>query len=196
MAEYPKTVKLKDELKVSIDVKRKEDIEQSRQFFTLMPPEDRLYLRRDVTSQEVLEERARELDDGRAFRLAAYLNEEMIGEASLYRPLYGWTRHVSEMRVVVARQHQGKGLGKALVKEIFCNAIRLKYSVIEANVIEKDTRVLAMLEKIGFRREGVLKNQAMDFYGKKHNIIIMTFNVDDMWKDLSEYYHSFEIYKT
>jgi len=196
MPEYPKTVTLKDGLKVHIDVKRKENIEQSRTFFTNMPPEDRLYLRRDVTSQEVLEERVRELEDGRAFRLATYVNDEMIGEATLYRPLYGWTRHVAEMRVVVARQHQNKGLGKTLIREIFCNAVRLKYSIVEANVIEEDTKVQVLLERIGFRREGVLRNQAMDFYGKKHNIVVMSFNVEDMWKDLSEYYHSFEIYKT
>ncbi|MBN2431280.1 MAG: GNAT family N-acetyltransferase [Acidobacteria bacterium] len=196
MSEYPKTVTLKDGLKVLMDVKRQENIEQSRIFFTSMPPEDRLYLRRDVTSQKVLEERARELADGRAFRLATYVNDEMIGEANLDRPLYGWTRHVAEMRVVVARQHQGKGVGKALIREIFSNAVRLKYTIVEANVIEEDTKVLDLLERIGFHREGVLRNQAMDFYGKKHNIVVMSFNVDDMWKDLSEYYHSFEIYKT
>ena len=196
MSEYPKTVNLKDGESVLLDIKKAEDLEQSARFFSKMHPEDRVYLRRDVSKREILEERSHELQDGRAFRLAAFIDDEMIGEASLYRPLYGWTQHVAEMRVLVPREFQNRGLGKLLVQEIFCNAVRLKYSTIEAYVIQEEIKVNAMLKRMGFKEIGVLKNHALDVNNEKHHVVIMTFNVEAMWKDLSDYYHSFEIYKT
>jgi len=193
---YPKDVTLNDGTSVLLDVKQVEDLDESARFFAKMHPEDSLYLRRDVSKREILEERANELRDGRAFRLAAFIGNEMIGEASLYHPIYGWTQHVAEMRVLVPGKFQGNGLGKILIQEIFCNAVRLKYAVIEAYIIQEQQKVIAMLKRMGFKEIGVLKNHALDVKNRKHHVVIMTFNVDAMWKDLSDYYHSFEIYKT
>jgi len=196
MKEYPKTVKLRDDTSIIFDIKRSEDMEQARRFFSRLTPEDRLHLRRDVTRQEVLEERARELADGRAFRLAALVGHEMVAEASIYRSLYGWSSHVGEVRVVVAHDYQGIGLGRYITKEIFLNALCLNYSILEGYIVEKDTAIIKIFEKLGFTNAGVLLNHAIDLNNEKHNLVIMKFDVDRMWRDLTDYYHSFEIYKT
>ena len=56
----PRTVKLKDDKEVLIRAMKREDLEGSLVFFRALSEEDRLSLRRDLTTRERIEERSRD----------------------------------------------------------------------------------------------------------------------------------------
>lgn len=187
---YPLNVVLNDGREITVVVKERENIDEMALFFSSLAPEDRLFLRRDVTQKEVLEERARELEAGSVFRLAAYDGERFIGEASLYRRPYSWNHHVGEMRMIIARDFQRAGVGSVLARELFLNAVGLNYRIIEAMMLTDDSAAIRCVEKLGFKEACVLKGYATDIRGAKRDLLLMTFSTDDMWDQLRDVYDS------
>lgn len=185
---------LKDGTAVTIIEKEKEDVEQMARFFSKLPYEDRLFLRRDVSRREVLEERAREFNEGRVFRIAALKDGELVAEASLYKTEYGWQRHIGEMRLVVARDYQRNGLGSQMANQIFLAGIRLNYKVVMVYLLEEDLAALHCVEKLGFKKEITLEGFARDFNDKKHNLLVMSFNIENMWKAMEDFNEGYAIH--
>lgn len=190
---YPLNVALNDGRNITVVVKERENIDEMAKFFSSLAPEDRLFLRRDVTQREVLEERARELESGAVFRLAAYDGERIIGEASLYRRPYSWNHHVGEMRIIIARDFQRAGVGSVLARELFLNAVSLNYRIVEAFMLTDDSAALRCVEKLGFKEECILKGHATDIRGAKRDLVVMTFSTDEMWDQLREVYDSLDL---
>ena len=104
-----KTVTLKDQTQVLVRPMRSDDLERSLAFFRALPEEDRLPLRRDVTTPEVAQERMREIEEGSARRLVALVGDEIVADGTLDLAHYGWERHVGEMRLIVAVPISAKG---------------------------------------------------------------------------------------
>ena len=118
----------------------------------------------------------------------------MIGEALLYQSLYDWSRHIGEMRMIVARNFQRKGLGSLLAREIFLQGIRLKYKIITLYLLEEDRAAQACVEKLGFKKEALMKGYARDINDVQHNMVLMTFNVEEMWQNLQDFSQNYEIH--
>ena len=60
-----------------------EDITRSLAFFESLSEEGRTYLRRDVTSPEVVEQRLRETETGDVMRLVAVADDRIVADGSL-----------------------------------------------------------------------------------------------------------------
>jgi len=84
MAKPIKEVVLKDGSKVSLGFLVKEDFELSLDFFRKMPDGERLFLRRDVTKREILQERITEVEAGYSTVIAAADAERIVGDALLF----------------------------------------------------------------------------------------------------------------
>ncbi len=192
MSDYPKSLTLKDGRTVTVVAEQRQDLEEARRFFSRLPEEDRLFLGRDLTCEEGLDARERALRDGRVFRLAVHADGELVGEATLHHPLYGWTRHVAEMQVVVAPEYRQHGLGRLLTQELFHTAIRLHYSILDAYVLEENTALIHLVEHLGFRHQGVLRNHAIDLEGRRHHLAILSFDAESMWQQLQEAFRTEE----
>lgn len=192
MSEYPKSLTLKDGRTVTVVAEQRQDLEEARRFFSRLPEEDRLFLGRDLTCEEGLDARERALRDGRVFRLAVHAGGELVGEATLHHPLYGWTRHVAEMQVVVAPEYRQYGLGRLLTRELFHTAIRLHYSILDAYVLEENTALIHLVEHLGFHHQGVLRNHAIDLEGRRHHLAILSFDAESMWQELREAFRTEE----
>jgi hypothetical protein len=74
----PRTVKLKDNKEVLIRAMKREDLEGSLAFFRALSEENRLSLRRDLTTREAIEERIREMEKGAVNRLVAVADETIV----------------------------------------------------------------------------------------------------------------------
>lgn len=183
---YPKRVLLKDGTEVFLRPMVKEDEKELFRFFSSLPEEDRLFLREDVTKEETVRRFAERLNYREILPLLAINNNRVIGDATLHMNLHGWKRHVGEIRMVVARQFQKRGLGTILAKELIKNAINIGLDKIIAEVADRQTGALKAFRKLGFIQEAILKEHILDISGLKRNLIILSNNVGELWRRMED----------
>jgi len=183
---YPKTFHLKDGTEVLLRLMEKEDFEDLLAFFRSLPEEDRMFLKEDVTDPAVVKRWVDSLDYETVLPILAIIGGKIVGDATLHMQTHGWMRHVGEIRMVVAREYQGKGIGTVLARELFFNAVRLGLAKIEAMVMEDQVGAIKALQRLGFKKEATLKDGVLDLKGKKHNLIILSHNTDELWKRMED----------
>lgn len=184
--DYPKTFRLKDGSSVDLRLMTRDDFSRLVKFFRELPEEDRLFLKEDVTRQEVIASWMNRLDYDSTLPILAVVGDEVVGDATLHMQSHGWMRHVGEIRMVVAKDYQRKGIGTLLARELFYNAIRRGLLKIEACTMEDQIGAIRSLERLGFKQEGILRDYVLDLKGKKHNLIILTHNADELWKRMED----------
>jgi len=183
---YPKAVVLGDGTEVLIRPMEEDDLEASHRFFLALPPEDRYFLRINVCNLEDVRIRMVQADAREHWRLAALCGEEIIGDATLYQARYGWMRHTAEIRCIVAREYQGRGLGSILLNELFQEATRRKIERLYGKVIPEQHAALRILEGLGFRRELTLRDRRRTLDGAEHDVIVMTISIRALWRRLED----------
>lgn len=185
LGNYPIQVTLSDRTKVSIRPMDLKDGPGVLQFFRALPKEDRLFLRDDVTSPEWLERFLRETDYQTLVPLVAERAAEIVGNAALYRSLHGWSSHVGEIRVAVARDFQRKGLGTLLARELVKIALAAGLEKMIVSVVENQVGAKRVFEKLGFRPEAVLKGHVKDIRGDKRDLVILADDVSHIWESMN-----------
>ena len=188
MKSYPKKVRLKDGTQIVLRPMIKKDVGKLLEFFKGLPDEDRMFLKEDVTKRKVIEGWAKELDYKRILPILAETKGKIIGDATLHRPRHGWSRHVGEIRMVVAKKYQRNGLGTILAREMYHHAMESKLEKLTAQAMETQVGAIKAFEKLGFKKEAVLTDQVIDIKGRKQNLIIMTNYVEDLWSKMEEIY--------
>ena len=179
---------LKDGSVISIRAMTKNDINALHDFFQHIPEDDRLFLKHDVADKKVIEAWAKSLDYNTVLPLLAFdKDNKIVGDATLHMKDYGWSRHIGEIRIVVARAWRSKGVGLALSKEIFMAALEKKLSKIVAQMAADQKGALKVFEKIGFSKEAELENHIIDLKGQTHNLIIMSNDVKEAVKRMEAY---------
>ncbi len=179
---------LKDGSVISIRAMTKNDINALHDFFQRIPEDDRLFLKHDVADKKVIETWAKSLDYNTVLPLLAFdKDNKIVGDATLHMKDYGWSRHIGEIRIVVARACRSKGVGLALLKEIFMAALEKKLSKIVAQMAADQKGALKVFEKIGFSKEAELENHIIDLKGQTHNLIIMSNDVKEAVKSMEAY---------
>jgi len=196
MAEYPKTITLKDKTKIVLRLMEDKDMDSLVQFYQSIPESDRLYLRVDVSDRRNLERRFGKLDYNHAYPILALENDKIIGVGTLFRPTFGWMRNVGEIRVVIAPDYQRKGLATVFVRELFFRALKAKVFKLQAEMAETQESAIAAFERLGFRKEATLKKHITDVRGRRRDLVIMTLDVEDFWYLIEDYVesHDFRMY--
>ena len=115
---------LKDGTKVLIRDLHYEDLDKLMTFYRALPPEDRVYLKVDVTKRKVVEKRMRLMEAGTVFRIIALHEDEIVGDGMFEISKVEWRIHQGELRVIVARSFQRKGLGMILMREFHSLAMK------------------------------------------------------------------------
>ncbi len=185
---FLKKYTLKDGSIITIRPMAKNDVNALHDFFKHIPEEDRLFLKHDVADKKVIEQWAKNLDSNTVLSLLAFDgSNKIIGDATLHTKDYGWTRHIGEIRIVVARAYRSKGVGFALSKEIFIHAHERKLLKITAEMAADQLGAIKVFEKLGFVQEAELKNQIIDLKGQTHSLIIMTNDAKEALKAMEQY---------
>jgi RimJ/RimL family protein N-acetyltransferase len=164
----------------------KEDEEKLLQFFRALPEEDRFFLRDDVTDPGVIHQWVEKLDYNRVLPILAEVGETIVGDATLHTYRHGWMQHIGEIRCVVAKAYQHKGIGKLLIHELLDHANSRGLHKLQTLFAETQVGAIQAFSKVGFVREAVLKNHVKDFMGKEHDLIIMTNNVSELWRKMED----------
>lgn len=180
------TVRLRDGTEVIIRTMRKEDLEESYHFFKSLAPEDRTYLRTDVTKLNVIKARIKAQEEGLVRRLVAVIDNKIITDGGLELSGREWKKHQGEIRLIVATEYQRKGLGLLMAKELWQLALKEKLQDIVVKIMRPQKGAIRIFKKLGFQEEAVFKDYVTDGKGKKQDLIVMRCDVDKMWKAMEE----------
>ena len=189
LKDYPKEVTIKSGEKVILRPMVKEDEQKLLKFFLGLPEEDRLFLKNDVINPKVIRLWSQNLNYEHVIPILAELDDRIIGDATLHKKTTDQPPNVGEIRIVTDRSVRRRGLGTLLAKEIFYLALSLKMNRLVAEVVENQHAVIKAFESVGFQQEKILENRAIDLRGKKHNLVIMTADVDAFWKTIEDLIH-------
>ena len=187
MSDYPKSVQLKDGTIASLHVMLESDIDDVINFFQCIPDEDRQYLRLDIRNPENVRYRFGKLDYDVKYPLLVKIEDNIIGMATLFRSEFGWMRHLGEIRVVICKDYQRKGLATVLTRELFFQALKRKLHKIQAELMDTQLSAMAAFERLGFRKEATLKKHVTDIKGIRRDLVIMTLDVEDLWYLIDDY---------
>ncbi len=147
-------------------------------FARALPPRDLLFLRRDITSEYEVDGWIGEIEQGRVTTILASAEDTVVGYVTLDRGTLRWTWHVAEIRVLVAEAARGHGLGHILLQIGFDKALAAGVTKIAARMTVDQPAARALFESLGFEFEAVLRNHVIDASGRKHDLIVLSFDTE------------------
>jgi len=188
------TVKLKDQTEVLIRPMTMDDSERSLAFFRALPEEDRACLRRDVTRPEIIQERLGEMEQGTAKRLVALAGDEIVADGALELTRHGWEKHIGELRLIVARPYQHKGLGVLMARALHDLAVSEQIEEIVVKTTRSQITAVKIFRKLGFHEELLLRNYVRDSHGRKQDLVLMRCKVQDLVRQLDDYLSELDLH--
>jgi RimJ/RimL family protein N-acetyltransferase len=170
---FPKTITLKDGAALTLRLMTRDDEHDVSRFFSGLPDEFRRYLGTEVTDRRVIARWMRELDYGKKLPLLAEHEGRIVASATLLRQTFGWGRHVGEVRVVIAPEYQGRGLGAILLDEIGAIGAIGGLRKLVARIVTGRSDIIRVLERAGFRSVAVLEAYVKDAAGHYADLAIL-----------------------
>ena len=174
---YPREVKVGDNRTVALRLMEKSDRDRIVDFARALPPDDLLFLRRDITDPEVVDEWVQDIERGRTVTVLAEKDDELLAYGSLLLHETFWGRHMGEIRVLVRSDYRGLGLGLQLASDVFAIAKDAGIEQMIARMTTEQERTRAILERLGFKQEAVLRGFVRDREGKRRDLLVMSAGV-------------------
>lgn len=157
------------------------DGERLRRFLAEVPADDRSFFKEDVTDPAVA---GRWLGEDRALRLVVVDDAERVLAFAALSPGLARTRHVGELRLVVAADARGAGVGRSLTRRMLVEAVRLGLRKVTIEVAATQTAVIEMFRHLGFEPEALLRDQLCDASGELQDIVVLSHFVEDTWSTM------------
>lgn len=179
---------LKDGSEVVIRPMAEEDLDRSFMFFQQLPAEDRKYLRMDVTRRENVAKRIQMLRSGRVKRLIALVNDEIVADGALELSEEDWMAHAGELRLIVGRPYQRKGLGMVMARELYALAASEKLQEIVVHMARPQVAAQQIFRRLGFQEEALLPEHIRDREGTRQDLVVMRCNLEAMWRELEGFF--------
>jgi hypothetical protein len=172
-----------------------QDLEKLLAFYAQLPAAVKNHLRYDVgQNRDVGLKRLAQLDSQNHWRLIAELEDgSFVADGTMDRDMFGWTRYIADIRIVVETKYENLGLREALCEELVMLAQKAGVERIETEVLAEHASFITFLEQQGFSREVVRKAYAKGVDGKLHDVIIMSNKLEDVWKRLEDHIQELDI---
>lgn len=164
-----------------------DDLERSLDFYRALPPEDRRYLRLDVTSHEIIERRIREAMEGDHVRLNALVGERVVAVGILELSHDLWTRDAGEIRVVVAPDYRRRGLASLLITDLFGVAQRMQLKRVLVRMAAPQIAIRGVCERLGFHQDAVLPHYIKDAEGNDQDLVVMSCTLDEAFRQMKNH---------
>ncbi len=146
-------------------------------FSSKLDHHDLMFLRRDITSAKDLKHWIDEIESGLTTLILALAGDKVIGYATVQRSDLPWTSHVAELRVLIAKEWRGKGLGRVLTGDAFAIALSEGIEKMMAQMTLDQRGAIAVFEGIGFRPEALLRDHVKDRDGETHDLLVLSHEV-------------------
>ncbi len=149
-------------------------------FAQALPEHDLLFLTRDITQPKVVAAWRRDIEDGAIVSLLALKGPKVVGTTAVVRDALSWSPHVGDIRVLVAPEMRGQGLGQILAQESIATATAMGLEKLTVRMTIDQVAAIAVFESLGFRGEALLRDHVKDRAGKKHDIAILSHEVAEV----------------
>lgn len=156
-------------------------------FARRLPEHDLLFLPRDITQPKVVAAWLRDVEEGTIISLLALRGAEVVGTTAVVRDELSWSPHVGDIRVLVAPELRGQGLGHLLVQESMAIALALGLEKLTVRMTVDQHAAIALFESLGFRGEALLRDHVKDRSGQRHDIAVLSHDVAEVTARLSAY---------
>lgn len=177
---YPRTEIVRGNREVEFWPMTEEDAPALLGFYRSLPPEDLLYLREEVTKPAAMDRWVEGLEKEQVWHLLASYQGRIVADGELDYPYYGWSRHVGEVRLVVAKAFRGSGLSMSIARDLLTQALEEGlHKVIVQMTIDQHTAI-HLFKKLGFHHEAVLPEHVQDQHGRLRDLIIMAHYARDI----------------
>jgi RimJ/RimL family protein N-acetyltransferase len=174
---YHKEGVLKDGSRVILRPMVKEDREKLLEFFHGLDAKELNFLRNDVRDPAVIEHWVNHIDLNRVFPLVAEAEGRIVGDVTLHMRKLGWKRHLGNVRVVVAKDYQNRGLGTLLINEVVELAWEFGLEKLVAEVHLQALGAIAVFKKAGFSIKAVFEDLVKDPAGKSSDLVVMVCDI-------------------
>jgi len=183
-----KTERMKDGTEVTIRRLVANDIDRLMEFYGSLPEEDRRYLKFDVTDRKVVAKRLRRVESGDDIRIVAVHGGVLVASGALELSGEGWSKHQGEIRVMVARPFQHRGLGTIMIRELYFIAVQNQITTIVARMMRPQAGAQKVFRRLGFREASLLPDFVKDLGGESQDLIVMRCEVKDLWRELDRHF--------
>lgn len=160
-------------------------------FFRGLPKADRLFLRNDVTRPEVAHRLVRDTER-MILSLVGESGGEIVASATLERSRYGWTAHVAEIRLVIARPFQRMGLAKIMTRFLIHSAPSAGIEKVFVSIPDGRRPLLEGMQRMGFEEEAVLRRHVKDISGRLRDLHLLSNDVSHVWQAVEDLTRDFD----
>jgi ribosomal protein S18 acetylase RimI-like enzyme len=174
----PYTTTLRDGRTVTIRPLAEDDRAALHNLGMALPENDLLYLEDDFQNQDIIS-RLINAHAAENWRQVVALDADRIVAYGAVRQLPGWFSHVGDVQLVVDDEWRRSGLGTAMAGKIVESARDLGVKKIIVEMIEEQTAGQAIFERLGFNIEGNLKKHACDRSGCLHNLLLLSYHIEE-----------------
>jgi RimJ/RimL family protein N-acetyltransferase len=164
-----------------------DDAQALAAFAAALPAHDLLFLRRDISQPKVIAAWMQAIAEGRLHSLAVREAGVLVGCSAIVVDALSWSRHVGELRVLVAPAWRGKGLGRVLIQQCFAQALDLGLDKLVAQMTADQVAAIAVFEELGFRAEALLRDHVKDRDGQLHDLALLSHDVAAVQSRLQAY---------
>jgi GNAT superfamily N-acetyltransferase len=177
---YPKTVRAGGDREFTLRPMNRADVSRMVDFAVALPPDDLLFLRRNITDRDAVEGWVDGIEAGQAFVLLAFHGEALAGYVSLSLNMATWMRHLGEIRLLTGTSYRGMGLGRILAAEIYSVARAMGLRKLSAQMTLDQAGARATFERLGFRPEALLTDWVIDARGRTRDLLVMAFDLEGL----------------
>ncbi|MDE2597075.1 MAG: GNAT family N-acetyltransferase [Sphingomonadales bacterium] len=157
---------------------RPTDAEAVRAFAEAMPPHDLLFLARDIRKPPVIAAWLDQIAGGQiSSQVIADSSGRVLACTALVRDELSWSRHVAEVRILIAPEARGGGLGRRLALECVQQAREGGVEKLFVRLTPDQEGALYVFQDMGFVPEALLRDHVRDADGATHDIVILALNL-------------------
>ena len=173
--QYPKEIILKDGTGVSIrplDINR--DKAELKKLYMRFTREERWFLKFDLSDERRLNEFFKNYDEENIYSLISKLENRIIAHATVEIGKNLSRRHIGEVEISVDPAFRERYLGTWILFDIINYAIYRGLEILYMELIQgKDQILISGVEKLGFKKEGVIMGILKDMEGSFRDLYIM-----------------------
>ncbi|MCS6835357.1 MAG: GNAT family N-acetyltransferase [Anaerolineae bacterium] len=179
LAQYPKTLSLNG-IDYTLRPMQAGDRDVIVRLAQYLPESDMAFIGRDITNPEAVDEWLQDNERGHSITLLVEEGERIIAYGSLQLDNFYWSRHIGEIRLLVAAQYRNRGLGQKIVRELMSLARDAKLHKAIIYIASDDRAARRMLEGIGWQAEAMLADWVMMRDGRTKDLLIMAVSLNEI----------------
>ena len=163
-----------EKTEITVRAPTRADAPALARFAAAMPPHDLLFLARDIREPKVLEAWLTAQERSEIASLVALTGGEVVATIAALSDRFSWSPHVWDVRLLVAPDWRGKGLGRRLLNQIVTDAIAAGAGKLTARMTPDQTGAITLFEECGFRAEALLLGHVRAADGSLHDLAVLS----------------------